>query len=145
MNRVEQTKTERRRRSGMGLDRTRKLYVPEAMKDKNFEYRWINDVPGRIESKTIEDDWDVVMEQRNGEEIKVSRVVDTTRSGQSVRAYLCRKPKKLYDQDKAEEQKIITSQEEAMKTGPLPNPAEGGVTESKTTYVPGGRNTIGRS
>jgi hypothetical protein len=140
--RNEEIKTERRRRAGMGLERTLKLYYPEALKDPNFEYRWINDSPGRIEAKTVDDDWDVVTEKRNGAAAKVRRPVDTGRTGQPLYAVLCRKPKHLYQQDKAEEQKVINAQEEAMRRGPVASPP-GDSVESSTTYVPGGRNVIG--
>ncbi len=143
--RKEVVAVQRRRRSGMGLDRTRKLYVPEEFKDTEFEYRWINDSHGRIESKTVQDDWDVVKKTKDGKEMDYRVPVDTfNRTGQPMYAYLCRKPKDLYKQDKAEEQKVIDDQEEAMRGGPPPDP-KGGNKESSTTYVPGGRNIIGRS
>jgi hypothetical protein len=140
--RTEEIQTERRRRSGMGLERTLKLYYPEGLKDNNFVYRWFNDAPGRIEAKTIEDDWDVVVEKKNGTNTEIRRPVDSGRTGQPLYAYLCRKPKHLYEQDKAEEQKVITAQENAMRKGPPPS-APGAMDESSTTYVPGGRNVIG--
>ena len=138
-------KKERRRRSGMGLDRSRKLFVPESMKDPRYEYRWINDIHGRIQAKTIEDDWDICKETlRDGTVQDYRRHADATRAGVPVYAYLCRKPKELYDEDKAEEQKLIDAQEETMRRGPLPSP-QGAGTESNTTYVPGGRNVITKS
>ncbi len=142
--RKEVVAVQRRRRSGMGLDRTRKLYIPEEDKDPNFTYRWINDTHGRIESKTVHDDWDIVKKTKDGVEMDYRIPVDTSRTGQPLYAYACKKPIDLYKQDKAEEQKVIDDQEEAMRGGPPPDP-KGGLTESHTTYVPGGRNIIGRS
>ena len=137
-------KQERRRRLGAGLERNYKLHVPENKKDPNFEYRWINDSPGRIEQYTVHDDWDVTKEDRNGESWEVRRPVGPGPDGRPLYAVLCQKRKEYYEQDKAEEEKSIKAQEDAMRVGPPPSPHGLGA-EPATTYVPGGRNTITRS
>ena len=142
--RITQVKSERRRRTGQGLDRTRKLYVDEKKKDPNFTYRWINDTPGRIEQKTVHDDWDIVTTDRNGEPFDASRPVGPGPDGRPIYAKLCRKPKNYYDQDESEKIKAIKAQEDDMRVGPPPSPAGLGA-EPTTTYVPGGRNTITKS
>jgi hypothetical protein len=142
--RIQHTKEERRRRLGAGLERNYKLFVPENKKDPNFEYRWINDSPGRIEQYTTQDDWDIVTTDRNGEPFECSRPVGPGPDGRPLYAKLCRKRKEYYDQDKEEELKSIKAQEDAMRVGPPPSP-QGLGAEPATTYVPGGRNTITKS
>ena len=142
--RITQTKQERRRRTGQGLDRSRKLYVPEDKKDPNFAYRWFNDTPGRIEQKTVHDDWDVVTTDKNGEPYDASRPVGPGPDGKPIYAKLCRKRKEYYDQDEAEKMKAIKAQEDDMRVAPPPS-TKGLSAEPQMTYVPGGRNTITKS
>ena len=139
--RIQHTKEERRRRLGSGLERNLKLHIPEEKKDPNFEYRLINDSPGRIEQYTKHDDWDVTKADKNGEPWEVRRPVGPGADGRPLYAVLCQKRKDYYNQDKEEELRAIKAQEDAMRTGPLPSP-QGLGAESATTYVPGGRNTI---
>ena len=142
--RIANTKSERRRRTGSGLDRTRKLYVDEKKKDPNFAYRWINDTPGRIEQKTVHDDWDVTTKDRDGEPFNVRVPVGPGPDGRPIYGVLCQKSKKYYDQDESEKIKAIKAQEDDMRVGPPPSPAGLGA-EPTTSYVPGGRNTITKS
>ena len=125
----------------MGLERSLKLHVPEEKKDPNYTYRWINDTPGRIEQKTVNDDWDIVTTDRNGEPFESSRPVGPGPDGKPIYAKLCRKRKEYYDLDEEEKLKAIKAQEDSMRVGPPPSPSGLGA-EPKTTYVPGGRNTI---
>ena len=142
--RTNQTKTERRRRAGMGLERSLKLHVPEDKKDPNFEYRWINDTPGRIEAKTVHDDWDVVEKDRDGNPWTERRPVGPGPDGRPIYGVLCQKRKEYYQDDQAEKMKAIKAQEDAMRVGPPPS-SQGLGAEPATTYVPGGRNTITKS
>ena len=142
--RSNQIKTERRRRAGMGLERSLKLYVPEEKKDPKKSYRWMNDTPGRIEQKTVHDDWDVTTQDRNGEPFSGRVPVGPGPDGKPIYAVLCEKLKEYYDQDEAEKIKAIKAQEDDMRVGPPPSTSGLGA-EPTTAYVPGGRNTISKS
>lgn len=147
--RVEVEKSQRRRREDTGVGRMRHLDV--ANKDPAYEYRWVNDDPGRVHQLTKADDWDVVQLGELGEAhpkdkgvgTGVERVVDK-RSGK--RAVLLRKPKTYYLEDKAKEQGLIDETEKAIKRGATPT-ANGVVGEGLAgphAYVPAGGITIGR-
>ena len=126
----------RRRREGMGADRNLKLHVPEDKKDPNFEYRWVNDRPGRVQQLTQGDDYDVVPGVTN-EGTTETRIADKS-SGE--RAVLLRKRKEFYESDKREEQKVLDARDEALRRAPPPS-AEG--LSGPEAYVPGGRNIVG--
>ena len=116
-----------------------KLHVPETLKEKNFEYRWVNDRPGRVQQLTKMDDWDTApidTEQNAGEGTVETRVVDKS---VGERAVLLRKPKKFYDADKRDEQKVLDARDEAMRRAP-PQSTEG--LSGPESYVPGGRNIV---
>jgi hypothetical protein len=108
--RVENTQKARRRReeSFDGLDY--RLHVPEELKDPRYVYRWINDEPGRIFQLTEQDDYDFVYDERIRSEGKdahkntdggtrISRIVGRSKTGEPLRAYLCRKLKDYYEED----------------------------------------------
>ena len=137
--RQEEVKSRRRRREGSGAEHGMKLHVPESLKEKDFEYRWVNDRPGRIQQLTKMDDWEtapIVTEQNAGEGTVETRVVDKS-AGE--RAVLLRKPKEFYDADKLEEQKVLDARDEAMRRAPPPS-SEG--LNGSEAYVPGGRNIV---
>ncbi len=127
----------RRRRESLGTDRNLKLHVPEDKKDPNFEYRWVNDRPGRVQQLTQADDYDVVPGVTS-EGSTETRVADKS-SGE--RAVLLRKPKEFYESDKRSEQKVLDARDESMRRAPPPS-AEG-LSGSDNAYVPGGRNIVG--
>jgi hypothetical protein len=137
--RSEEVQEQRRRRTGSGADSGYKLHVADSLKDKNFEHRWVNDRPGRVQQLTVQDDWEkvpFVTEQNAGEGTVETRVVDKT---VGERAVLLRKPKKFYDADKLEEQKVLDARDEAMRHAP-PSSSEG--LNGPESYVPGGRNIV---
>jgi hypothetical protein len=133
--RTEEVQVQRRRRQGTGADSGYKLNVPGSLKDKDF----VNDRPGRVQQLTVQDDWEkvpFVTEQNAGEGTVETRVVDKTVGD---RAVLLRKPKKFYDSDKLEEQKVLDARDEAMRHAP-PSSPEG--LSGPESYVPGGRNIV---
>lgn len=134
--RVEEVQQRRRRREGMGPERNLKLAVPD--KDPNYEYRWVNNRPGRVHQLTKNDDWDVAPEQ-NGPGLGTigERTVDKTTGEQAI---LLRKPKEFYDEDQREKEKLLKSRDDAMRRGPPTAPADGDGDDK--TYVPGGRNIV---
>lgn len=148
--RSDEVKARRRRREGLGEDRSLKLYVPSEMKDPNFSYRWVNDRAGRVRQMTQDDDWDIVStstlggdpdpEKNTAEGTVMARVGDKF-TGE--RMTLLRKPKEYYDADRKERFKRLDEIEETMRRGP---PAAGGdqLGAQDNAYVPGsGRNIVG--
>lgn len=134
----------RRRRESLGEDRNLKLHVAADLKDPNFEYRWVNDRPGRVHQMTVQDDWDVVSTDRPdqltaaAEGSVMRRAVDKFTGENAV---LLKKPKEYFEADRLEKQRPVDAVEKALRSGPAPSPE--GISGSEA-YVPGGKNTIGR-
>ena len=150
--RAAEVSSERRRRKDTGPLAGLKLAIPEDAKDPNFEYRWLNDEPGRIHNKTVNDDWDVVtMDQLKGyvaddnhagEGTPVTRVIERGGSGiggQPRKAVLVRKRKEYFEEDKRAAQARIDAREEGIRRGAAQAP-EG--LQGPNAYVPGGVNQI---
>ena len=144
---------ERRRRNDTSQTAGMKLAVSEDAKDPNYEYRWLNDEPGRIYAKTVDDDWDLVTaDQMNGhadtarnagEGTPVARVIERGASGvggQPRKAYLARKRKEHYQEDDRKKQARIDTREEGLRRGQTGS-SEG--LNGPTSYVPTGGITIG--
>lgn len=142
--RSQEVQTQRRRRADSGATAGLKLHVPENMKDPNFEYRWVNDRPGRVHQLTVQDDWDVVSTDRPdqltaaAEGSVMKRSVDKSNGDNAV---LLRKPKDYFEADRKEKQRPVDEIEKALRSGPAPSSE--GISGSEA-YVPNGRNTIGR-
>lgn len=136
--RAEEVQTGRRRRSGLGPERNLKLAIPN--KDPNYEYRWVNDRPGRVQQLTVHDDWDKAPETMAGAGLGSSVTERNVDSYTGERAVLLRKRKEFYDADKAEEAKALDARDEAMRRGPLPTPEN--AVDADKQYVPGGRNIV---
>jgi hypothetical protein len=113
--RSEEVQQRRRRRESLGYDRELKLHVPEADKDPNKVYRWVNARDGRMRRLTKEDDWDVVS-GFSGD--------DPAKNVSDKRAKLAK----------------LKALDETMKAGPAPS--ADGISNSDNVYVPGGRNQI---
>ena len=134
--RKEESKKRRRRREGIGIEGSLRLHVPEEAKDPNFHYHWLTDKPGRIQAKTVNDDYDIVTEQElqarldkkdytaGDKDTQAMRAVGYGENGQWMNAYLCKKPKEFYDEDKAKEQEDIAEAMKATKEG-LPGGSDG--------------------
>ena len=139
-----EVQSQRRRRSDSAATAGLKLHVPEDMKDDKFEYRWVNDKPGRIHQLTKQDDWDVVSTDRPdqltaaAEGSVMKRSVDKSTGDSAV---LLRKPKDYFEADRREKQRPVDEIEKALRSGPAPSSE--GISGSEA-YVPNGRNTIGR-
>ena len=145
--RAEQTRKRRRRREHMDDNRNLKLFVPEEAKDPEYEYRWVNDVGGRVE-QMYHEDWDVVTEEATndgpeedkGEGTVIKRPNSSTEESHSV---LMRKRKEFYKEDKDAEQRLIAEQEQSMRNSETSDPK---AMTGKHAYTPAGHtNVIGRS
>lgn len=137
--RKEETRERRRKRVGEGYLHGKRMGVnPELLDHSRFAYRWINDEQGaRLVQKTKYDDWDIVT--NGGGEMKedatdlgdaVSIVVGTHPDGSAKKAYLCRKPKKWFEEDKAAAQAELDEQLNQLRRG---NDRDGA---SQSDYVP---------
>jgi len=120
--RAEEVTTRRKKRGGGELTGHRLAVVSSQLDHNKFVYRWINNKPGRIFAKTIEDDWEIVTSdgiKDDGVDLgnKVSQIVGTAPDGSALLAYLCRKPKQYYDEDQAEKSVELDKQLEQMRRG----------------------------
>jgi hypothetical protein len=128
-------KDKRAERTPLGSFRT-KLNVAD--KDPAYEYRWVNDTPGRIEQAQA-GGYEHVTDATTGETgetntdvgSRTSSIVGRTEDGKGLRAYLMRIPKDFYDADQAEKQKVNDQIDEAIHGGSVEGePGKDGV------YVP---------
>ena len=133
--RAEETATRRKQR-GEGLIGHGKFAFPASMLDlTRFKYRMINHDEARLQVMTREDDWDVVAKGDNVCETAdlgdaVTRQVGKMADGKPLLAYLCRKPKHLYDEDQAAKAAELDRQEKELRRG---NTRDG---SSQADYVP---------
>jgi hypothetical protein len=112
---------ERRRRKS-ATQTTGRLGCDPDLLESGFKHRWINDQPGRVIAKTKHDDWDMVPQNGVKDDSSdlgdmVSVVVGTLPDGSPKRAYLCRKPIKYYEEDKAAEQAKLDEQLRELRRG----------------------------
>lgn len=140
----------RRRRSDPDALTGRRLAVDTTKLDSRYEYRWINDDPGRIEALTVHDDWDIVTDQdvKPGTDTpgsQVSTVVGTSANGAGKRAYLARKLKEFYQEDTAAKQRALDETDTALRRGTLASSTPETRAMSGHAYVPSGGITIRES
>lgn len=114
--------------------------------DPNYEYRWINEgIDGsRLYAKTKEDDWDTLSvdgEPSDSEGAIVRRAVGGTNAA-PVYAYLCRKPKDLYQEDMAKRQKHNDKLMNEVKEGPIKSDGPG-LKAKDNAYVPAEGISVG--
>lgn len=138
--RAEAEQQRRRRRDDLSFGRLRNLDVEN--KDPSYEYRWINDDPGRVHKLTVQDDWDVVTadgpthDKDKGVGSGIERIVD---KATGKRAILVRKLKEYYVADKAKEQAQLDDIDRQLKKGAAMSP-EG--LSGPASYVPSGGISI---
>ena len=121
--RVDAIQSERRRRDTGTLDRMAnlKLAIPaEFRNDTVHEYRWINDENDRVYSLTVEDDWNICQraDPEASDQDKYRRQVGTKTNGEPLYAYLVRKRKDWYDEDKRKASGANVAREDAMLKRP---------------------------
>jgi hypothetical protein len=134
-----------RRRKGQVGQTRRKLSVDESQLDREkYEYRFINDDPGRVSALTEHDDWEIVKDRSktlkadgDGLGAGVSKVVGKDENGKPVSAHLVRKLKSYADADAKAKQDLIDRQMTQIKRGP--SPEQGGIgAKPGASYVPEG-------
>lgn len=114
----------RRRRNDMETVGKRLAVNTSLLDYDRFSYRFINDAPARLFQMTQQDDWDIVTQ--NGAIVKsdstdlgdaVSVTVGTKPDGSPLRSYLCRKPRKFYDEDQKKKQTDLDEQLSQLRRG----------------------------
>lgn len=147
--RVKEERQRRRRRDDLGHGRLQNLSIAGDL-DPNYEYRWINDEPGRVHNLTVRDDWDRVTEDMlNGPKSERDRQVGSgleriVEKASGKRAILVRKRKDYYLEDKAKEQARLDKQFADLKQGIAPDGRQGekALSAADGGYVPAGGISI---
>ena len=136
---------ERRKRTEANVVGKRLAVNTANLNMEKYAYRFINDAPARLFQMTQQDDWDIV--DATGAPVKsdstdlgnaVSVVVGTKPDGSAMRAYLCRKLRRFYDDDQKMKQTDLDEQLAQLRRG---NSAKG---EEQGDYIPSGGIRIAR-
>lgn len=120
---------ERRRRKDSTLDRIHdlKLALPaEFEDDKDYDYRWANDVGSRLFDLTRRDDWDLCGSENPeaSDEDRVRRPVGTDKLGKPIYAYLVRKPKTFVEEDRKVKEERLRDMEAGLVTSSKTSPED---------------------
>jgi|GEM_PF-2059401 len=104
-----------------------KLSVPEVLKDKRLEYRWVNDREMRVyqmEGKGWQiADADTLADPRNtGLGSRVERIANERTTPKVEKCFLMWKPKEFYQEDEARKQAQIKENENQLKRGETRDP-----------------------
>lgn len=144
--RADEIRTERRRKPGNVLQTGKKLAVNEAALDRdNFEYRFFNDTPGRIQA-AYDNDWDTVTDptvkpDADGAGTVIEKVVGTDGS-KPTKGVLMKKRRDWYQQDQKEKRAHLDKIEESIRRGAAHrNEAD---LAGAVSYTPEGGNTLRR-
>lgn len=143
--RGEEQLPERRKRTDISMTGKRLGVNTDLLDFNRFKYRFINDSDARMYQLTKVGDWDIMTQ--DGGALKpdsndlgsaISIPVGTKPDGSSLRAYLCRKHLKFYEEDEKMKQTDLDEQLDRMRRG---NSATG---ESQGDYTPSGGIRIAR-
>jgi hypothetical protein len=143
--RADEQLPERRKRTEIDMTGKRLAVRNDLLDFDKYKYRWINDADVRMYQLTKQDDWEVMTQ--DGAALKsdntdlgagVSIPVGTKPDGSAMRAYLCRKLKRFYDDDQKMKQTELDEQLAQLRLG---NSAKG---EGQGDYVPSGGIRIAR-
>jgi hypothetical protein len=141
--RADQVRTERRRKPGSTAISGLRLHIDKDKLDDAYEYRWVNDTPGRVQ-QLYGQDWDKVEAADIGD--NTAGTVPTQHvgsdAGKPITAILMRKRKDFYDADQKEKQAPIDAMDESIRRGSAHQQAEPELRD--VAYTPGGVNTISR-
>lgn len=137
--RADEVRNERRRKPGSTVHYGLKLSVPEEQLDRTtYEYRWVNDSPGRVQ-RMKDEDWDPAPEASNGASVE-KRVVGTD-AGKPTSGILMRKRKDWYGDDQKEKMRPLNEMDAEIRRGKNHERTEPGMSGPEI-YTPGGVNTI---
>jgi hypothetical protein len=143
-NRATEEQGRRRRRSNDFNGNYMRLGVSEELKDPAYEYRWINDDRGRLESKTRQDDWDFVddpailadSDRNEKTDTRIRRVVGIAQGNVPMYAYFCRKRKEWCDDDRRFKSERRTQERQAMIRAQHAGGSGGVDDDPQHTYIP---------
>ncbi len=143
--RDEEALPERRKRTDANVIGKRLAVNTSHLDMEKYAYRFINDSPARLHQMTQQDDWDIC--DNAGGALKpdstdlggaASVVVGTKPDGSPMRAYLCRKLRRFYDDDQKKKQTDLDEQLAQLRRG---NDAAG---KEQGDYIPSGGIRIAR-
>jgi len=124
VSRADEQLPERRKRTEIDMTGKRLAVRSELLDFDKYKYRWINDADVRLFRLTKQDDWEVMTQ--NGAALKddntdlgdgISIPVGTKPDGSPMRAYLCRKLRRFYDDDQKMKQTELDEQLARMRAG----------------------------
>jgi len=146
--RADGIRQERRRKAGSTVLPGIKLGVDESKLDRaNFEYRFVNDSPGRVQ-QMFDEDWDPVNQPVKTDSDGLGTVqgkVVGTHNGAPLSAILMKKRKDWYDADQKEKQRPLEEADEQIRRGVIHQKQQDTAELAPgLTYTPGGRNTVSR-
>lgn len=141
--RAEEVLPERRKRIDIATTGKR-LAVPTHLLDhEKYVYRFFNDSDTRLMQMTQHDDWDIMANDGGIASTDlgnaITRPVGVRPDGSPMKAYLCRKLRKFYEEDQKMKQTDLDEQLARLRQG---NDADGG---SQGDYIPSGGIRIARS
>ncbi len=137
---------ERRKRNDIDTTGKRLSVRTDMLDHEKYVYRWVNDRDTRLFQLTQQDDWNVMTQ--DGGELKpdstdmgaaITVPVGVEKDGSPIKAYLCRKLRRFYDEDQKMKQTDLDEQLTRLRQG---NDAQGG---SQGDYIPNGGIRIARS
>lgn len=141
--RADQVRTERRKKPGSTAVSGLKLHIDKDKLDPAYEYRWVNDTPGRV-NQLYEQDWDKV---EDGSIVSAPGTVPTQHvgsdAGRPINAILMRKRKEFYEADQKEKQAPLDAMDAAIRGGTIHEKSSPELAGS-VAYTPGGTNTLDR-
>jgi len=123
---LKRVSTGRRRRVPLGTPE-QKLSVPQAQDDPDSVYRWVNDLPGRLQ-KALNGGYEYVEDPTlqigsgstsgNAEQdSRVSRLVGKDAKGFPMMAYLMKISRNIYEEDQAVKQEAIDDVDKTIRHG----------------------------
>lgn len=115
--RAQEDQARRRRRDPNDNGVVKRLHVPQESKDPGYEYRWVVDQPGRID-QLYRQDWDLVTDQEiGGSNVPATRHADVAQNRLPLQTRLMKKPKDLFQEDHAANQKRLDEEMKAAELG----------------------------
>lgn len=144
--RIDEIRERRKQRQSQDVSGySQRLSVPEEFKDKQYVYRWANDVATRVHDLKARD-WEVVSsediakdERNTGVGTTIERIGSARTVTTPEKTVLMRKYKEFYDEDEERKQVRIKQNEEGLIAGKTGDPQ--GLTGPEA-YVPQGGISI---
>lgn len=115
----------KRKRGGFDASNKKTLDIPENLKNTDLEYRWVNDVGGRVD-KLKELGYQMVDSATlsKNENISVRRHVGISKEGTNIEAVLMATPKQWYKERQNQREQRRRKQEEGMFKNPKAAPGD---------------------